>query len=171
MKGIVIFASRNGSTRRYASWLAEETGFALEEAGKVRRLDGYDVVVLGSCIVAGKPAMANWIKKRWPELRGRKPVLFTVAGAEKADPKRQAWVRDGLGEAIASELPHVALDGKMVFADMRPFDRALMGLAIKMTAKKDPEEARAMGREFDRVKREDLALVKAALAARGAAAS
>ena len=36
MKGIILYTSKYGSTKRYAEWLAEETGFDCVEAKKAK---------------------------------------------------------------------------------------------------------------------------------------
>ena len=45
MKGIILYKSKYGATKRYAQWLSEETGFEIRENSKVRVSDvkEYDV--------------------------------------------------------------------------------------------------------------------------------
>jgi menaquinone-dependent protoporphyrinogen IX oxidase len=155
MKGIIVYESKSGATATYAKWLAEETGFEAVPARKARRLGDYDLVVIGSCVRMYRPALTKWITARWPVLAAKKPVLFTVAGAPADNPKRTEWVAAALGD-IAAQLPHFPLDGKMKFAEMPWLDRQLMKMAVKMTAKSNPEEAAKMGQEFDRVNRDGL---------------
>ena len=54
MKGIVIYKSKYGSTKKYAEWISERTGFDCVEAGKVnaKRLADYDTVIFGGGIYA-----------------------------------------------------------------------------------------------------------------------
>lgn len=166
MKGIIVYESKSGATEAYARWLSEESGFPAVPARKAKRLAEYDLVVVGSCVRMYKPTLAGWIKARWPLLSGKKTVLFTVAGAPAADGKRKEWVAAALGD-IASGLPHFPLDGKMKFADLPWLDRKLMGMAVKMTAKSNPEEAAKMGQEFDRVDRRNLDPLRQHLAGLG----
>lgn len=151
MKEVIIYESKNGATRQYAEWLSKATGFPCLPASKAGRLEGSSTIILGSCVRMYAPAMGSWIKKRWPSLAGKRIALFTVAGAAADDPKRQEWVDAALGTEISSKLPHFPLGGRMNFKTMRWIDRTLMGMAIKMTAKKNPAEAEAMAREFDDV--------------------
>ena len=49
MKTVVIYNSQTGFTKRYAEWIAEETGadcFELNEAKK-KSMDEYDAIVFG----------------------------------------------------------------------------------------------------------------------------
>jgi menaquinone-dependent protoporphyrinogen IX oxidase len=155
MKGLVAYESRSGATEAYARWLAEATGFELVRARKARGLEGYDVIVVGSCVRVYKPALSAWLLRNRRVLTERKAVLFTVAGASSADPKRDEWLKTGLGD-LAATLPHFPLDGKIRFADMTPLDRFLMRLGARMAAKDNPEQGKAMLREFDRVDRATL---------------
>ena len=54
MKGIILYQSKYGATRRYAEWIAEETGFDCVETGKAKIEDvmKYDTIVLGGGIYA-----------------------------------------------------------------------------------------------------------------------
>ena len=46
MKGIILYTSKYGATKRYAEWLAEETGFDCLETKKAKLEDGkqYDTI-------------------------------------------------------------------------------------------------------------------------------
>lgn len=157
MKGIIVYKTAGGSTETYARWIAEETGFECVPASKAGKLEAYDTVVIGANVRMYKASLGSWITKRWPKLKDKKTVLFTVASAPKDNVQRKEFVEKAVGPEIAGSLPHFPLDGRMVFADLPPFDRWLMNLAIKMTAKSDPAQAAEMAREYDGVKREDLA--------------
>jgi menaquinone-dependent protoporphyrinogen IX oxidase len=156
MKGIVVHMGANGSTEQYAKWIAEETGFDCVPARKARGLDRYDVIVLGSRVMAYKITMGKWIQKRWPRIKGKKVALFSVAGARREDPKREDWLLASVGPEIKAALPHFPLDGRMKYDSMRWIDRKMMEMGIKMTAKKDPEKAKRMAEEFDRVDRSQI---------------
>lgn len=168
MKGLIVYVSKSGATERYARWLAEVTGFELATPRRAKRLADYDLVLLGSCVRMYKLTLAGWIKSHWRALSGTKAILFSVAGAPADSPKRQEWLADSLGD-IAAGLEHFPLDGKMVLADLSWLDRKLMEMGMKMVAKSKPEQAAQMGREYDNVKIENLAALRARLAQLGAA--
>ena len=54
MKGIILYTSKYGATKRYADWLAEETGFGCMETGKATIGDvrDCDTIILGGGIYA-----------------------------------------------------------------------------------------------------------------------
>ena len=52
-KGIILFQSKYGATKKYADWLAEKTGYACVETKNANAVDmkPYDVILLGGrCI-------------------------------------------------------------------------------------------------------------------------
>ena len=58
MSGIIVYRSSTGSTKQYAEWIAEETGFALHESrDKTIAWETADTVVIGCPIIALKPAL------------------------------------------------------------------------------------------------------------------
>lgn len=49
MSGIILYKSKYGSTKKYAEWLAEETGFAPMDVGNasIEDVSQYDTVLFG----------------------------------------------------------------------------------------------------------------------------
>jgi menaquinone-dependent protoporphyrinogen IX oxidase len=156
MKGIILYESKNGATKEYAEWLAQDTGFECRPAKKAGKLAAYDLVVMGSCVRMYKVSLGPWIAKKWDKLKGKKLALFTVAGAPKGSADREKALAAAVTPEIKAALPHFPLDGRMKFDSMRWIDRKLMALGIKMAAKRNPEEARKMSMEFDKVDRAGL---------------
>ena len=65
MSGIIIYKSKYGSTRKYAEWLKEATGFVMAEAGKIKigEVAKYDTIIYGGGIFAGGITGISFIKK------------------------------------------------------------------------------------------------------------
>jgi menaquinone-dependent protoporphyrinogen oxidase len=156
MKGIIVYESRSGSAERYARWISEETGFEAVPRKKARNLSGNDVVVIGSCVRMGKPAIAGWVKKNWNALKRAPCVFYTTSGAECTDPALVKGFESAFAADMRAGMRYFPLNGKFFFKDLSWLDAKLMRMAIKMTEKSNPEEARAMAREFDLVKRENI---------------
>lgn len=156
MKGLVLYHSRGGSTETYARWIAESAGFECRPLNRAGKIGDVDVLVVGGCVWAGQNKAFKWIKSRWNRINGKKVVCFSTSGALKEDPALQAGYEKALPAEIRSRISYFPLNGKMIFAEMRSFDRKLMQMAIKMTAKENPEEAKKMAEEYNRVNREDL---------------
>ena len=74
MKGIVIYKSKYGSTKKYAEWISERTGFDCVESGKInaKQLADYDTVIFGGGIYASGIAGISFLKKNIVALNGKK---------------------------------------------------------------------------------------------------
>ena len=54
MKGIILYQSKYGATKKYADWISEATGFECVETKKanIKEVEKYDIIVLGGGIYA-----------------------------------------------------------------------------------------------------------------------
>ena len=80
MSGIILYQSKYGATKRYADWLAEETGFPCVETrkAKIGEVKGYDTIILGVGIYASGIAGLPFLKKHIDELKEKKIIVFCV---------------------------------------------------------------------------------------------
>ncbi len=156
MKGLIIYRTITGSAECYAKWLQEETGFEAVPVSKVRDIRDYDILIIGSCIRMGSPAIGRWIKKNWPKLKGKKLVYYTTSAALKTDPELQNHFKSNFPEEICLSLPYFPLNGKMIFKEFKWLERSIINFAVKMTAKTDPEKAKLMARDFNRINRDEI---------------
>ncbi len=81
MKGIVIYKSKYGSTKTYATWIAEELGFELKEHKSITADDllEYDTIIYGGGIYAETIAGVTLITKNIEKLAYKKIAVFTTA--------------------------------------------------------------------------------------------
>ena len=77
MKGIILYQSKYGATRKYAEWLSEATGFKCVETRKARIEDvkTFDTVILGGGIYAGGIAGIAFLRKHIKDLQGKKIII------------------------------------------------------------------------------------------------
>ena len=156
MKGLIVYQTTTGSAECYAKWLEEETGFTARPVNKAGNWKTYDTLIIGSCIRMGSPKISGWIKKNWSKLKDKNLVFFTTSGSLKTEPELQTNFESCFPEEIRSHLPYFPLNGKMVFSELKWLERGIMNFAIKMTAKSDPEKAKKMAREYNRVNRDEI---------------
>ena len=54
MRGIILYQSKYGATKKYAAWLSEATGFPIQgiNAAKASDLRQYDLLIVGGGIYA-----------------------------------------------------------------------------------------------------------------------
>jgi menaquinone-dependent protoporphyrinogen IX oxidase len=153
MKGIVVYKTKYGSTREYAQWISEESGFPLysvrQRPGRI--LADSDIVILGSPIRIGRLKIAPWMKRRWQMLRQKKLVVFSVSAALPDDPSvHDAW-RQSLTEDIRAVCTCFSLPGRLVFDKLTPIDKLLMHGGARM--ERDPQVREGMLKGIDNVER------------------
>jgi len=138
MSGIVVYRSSTGSTKQYAEWIAEATGYAAYESRDAKiPWDGADTVVIGSPIIALKPALAGWIAKNWDRMKDKRVVLFTTSGADPADAPVNEWIEKALPESIRSEIHAFPLPGRFDYARLKGLGKVMIWLAANVFQSKD----------------------------------
>lgn len=79
MNGIVLYKSKYGHTKQYATWIADALNFELKELASFKKSDikKYDKIIYGSGVYMGKMNKIKRVKK----LFSNKPiVIFACAG-------------------------------------------------------------------------------------------
>ncbi len=140
-KGIILYQSNYGATKKYADWLAEETGYDVIETKKAKasNVQDYDVIVLGGGVYASGILGLNFLKKNTSKLAGKKIAVFAV-GASPYDERAIKQIRD---LHFKDELTNIPLfycrgawdEDKMSFAH-----RTLCKMLKKAVEKQSPEE-------------------------------
>ena len=66
MKGIILYQSKYGATKKYADWISEATGFECVETKKanIKEVEKYDIIVLGGGIYAMGIAGLSFLKRK-----------------------------------------------------------------------------------------------------------
>lgn len=141
MSGIILYKSKYGSTKKYAEWLAEETGFEMVETDKARIEDvcRYDEVILGGGVYASGIAGFSFLKKNWGKLKGKKVIVF-MCGASPYDEDAFGTVVEFNMKGELSQVPCFYARGAFDMPAMTFKDRALCKLLRKAVAKKKPED-------------------------------
>ena len=87
-RGIILYQSKYGATKKYVDWLVEELGYDYAETknSKVANLLNYDVIILGGGVYASGIAGLQFLKKNIGQLTDKKIVVFAV-GASPYDEK------------------------------------------------------------------------------------
>ena len=94
-KGIILYQSKYGSTKKYAQWLQEATGFEVMEVKKAKAdtMTGYDTVVLCGAVYASGIAGISYFRKNKNMLSGKRAAVFCV-GASPYDEIGRASCRE-----------------------------------------------------------------------------
>ena len=137
MKGIILYTSKYGATKRYADWLAAETGFDCIETknAKIEDVIQYDAIILGGGIYASGISGLSFLKKNIEKLQGRKIIIF-CDGASPFDEKAFQQIIDYNLKGPLSGLPCFYCRGAWDMDRMNFADRNLCRLLQKIVAKK-----------------------------------
>ena len=138
MSGIVIYRTNTGSCKDYADWIAEATGYTAYESRDAQiPWESADTVVIGSPIVALKPALTGWISKNWDRMKDKRVVLFTTSGADPADTPVKDWIDKALPEHVRSGTKIFPLPGRFDYARLKGTGKAMIWIAANLFQNKD----------------------------------
>lgn len=141
MKGIILYKSKYGATRKYAEWLSQETGFETREISRVRVEDvkEYDLIVLGGGIYASGVAGLDFLKKNIDQLEDKKVIVF-CDGASPYEEKAFEEIRKHNMKGKLKDIPFYYCRGVWDMEAMNFVDRNLCKMLRKAVAKKDPSD-------------------------------
>ncbi len=141
MKGIILYTSKYGATKRYAEWIAEETGFDYIETQKARieDVERYDTVILGGGIYASGIAGLSFLKKNISRLQEKKVIIFCDGASPYDESAFQKIIAYNLKDSL-SGLPCFYCRGGWDMDRMSFVDRNLCRLLQKAVAGKKPED-------------------------------
>ncbi len=78
MKGIILYQSKYGATKKYVKWLAEITGYDYIETKQahMKTVSQYDMIVLAGGIYASGISGLSFLKQHISELKKKKNCCF-----------------------------------------------------------------------------------------------
>lgn len=140
-RGVILYQSKYGATKKYADWLVEETGYDCIETkdAKVQQLKDYDVIVLGGGVYASGIAGFHFLKKNINSLSDKKIAVFAV-GASPYDEGAIMQAREMHFKDALSDIPSFYCRGAWDEEKMTFGDRTLCRMLQKAVAKQDPAE-------------------------------
>jgi flavodoxin len=166
MAGAVVYYSTYGSTRQYAEWIAEETGFALyDQKSDSIPWETVDRVVIGSPTLVMQPFLKGWIAEMWDVLKDKKVFLYSTSGAEPTNPALQAGFKAAFPSEIAEKIDYTPLHGRMIFKKLKPMHRLMM--RIGKMIEKNPDRKAEMLKDVDGVDRASISPLVAKVVAAG----
>lgn len=138
-KGIILYQSKYGATKKYAQWLVEATGFDCIETPKanIKKVQEYDTIILGGGVYASGILGLSFLKKNIDGLSGKKIAVFCVA-ASPYDEKAYNQMRELHFKDKLKEIPTFHCRGAWNFDNMGFADKTLCKMLQKAVAKQDP---------------------------------
>lgn len=138
-KGIILYQSKYGATKKYAQWLQERTGYDLQEtkSADIKQVREYDIIILGGGVYASGIAGLTFLKKNINVLLGKKIIVF-CAGASPYDETAIEQIRNLHFKDELKDIPLVYCRGAWDEDAMKFGDRTLCKMLQKAVGKKDP---------------------------------
>jgi len=131
MKTLILYKTRNGSTKQYAQWIKDEVRDA--DLGNIDNLNvadlqNYDRIVIGSRTYMNKIGVQDFMKKNWHLMEGKSVYLFSVgmvdpnsAESKQSYERLAPEVRDGLAG-------YTKLPGRIEIKGLNFFEKLIMKL-------------------------------------------
>ena len=141
MKGIILYSSKYGATKRYAEWLAEETGFdCIEtERARIEQVKRYDTILLGGGVYASGIAGLSFLKKNIAQLHRKKIIVF-CDGASPYEEKTFRQIVAYNMKGPLSGFPCFYCRGALDFDHLDIIDKSIYRILQEDALHKKPEE-------------------------------
>lgn len=141
MTGVVIYRSKYGSSKKYAEWISESTGFDCfsVDGFKIDSLDKYDTVIVTGGVYATGISCTSFLKKIINKIEGKKVAVFTCA----ASPYDEVFFNELVAKNMKDELSDIPVfygRGGFDMKNMSFADRTLCKILRKAVGKKDPKD-------------------------------
>ena len=148
MSKIIVYASRYGSTKRYADKLSELTGVEAVDYSKVKDITAYDKVIYMGSIIAGT---VTGLKKTVSKMQaGQELVIVSVGMLDPKDSENVKGIRSIIKEQIPAEFYDESrifhLHGCIDYPNLKLSHRMLMSMMRSMASKKPADELDAVSR-------------------------
>ena len=141
MKGIVIYKSKYGASKKYAEWISEATGFpcVTTKEADINEVTKCDVIIIGGGIYASGIACVSYLKKNIGKLKGKKIIVFTCGASPYDEKSVNEIIKRNMKDDLEG-IPVYYCRGSFDMKEMSFADRTLCGMLRKSLAKKDPKE-------------------------------
>lgn len=138
-RGIILYQSKYGATKKYADWLTEQTGFDCIETKKatLTNVKEYETIILGGGIYASGIAGLSFLKKHYHSLKNKKVIVFCV-GASPYEEKAFHTLYEHNFKNELEGIPCFYCRGAWNEEAMSLIDKTLCKMLQKSLLKKDP---------------------------------
>ena len=148
MKCLVTYASKNGSTKKYAQWIAEALACDIQDSKDVngKLLAKYDIIIHGGGLYAGGLSGIQTIVKNYDAISDKEIVLFSCGLADPRDPENTAHIEAGLAKVLKPEMfgkiKQFHLRGGINYAALSLTHKAMMAMLRKTMLQKGCQNLR-----------------------------
>lgn len=140
MRTVIIYNSQTGFTKRYAEWIAEETGADCLELSiaKKKDLSIYETIIFGGWACAGGISKIGWFKSNIDKWRDKKLIVFCVGGSPIDNPEIETALERNFNESERKKVKLFYCPGGFNYEKMSAPSKIMMKMFVKtLKAKKD----------------------------------
>jgi menaquinone-dependent protoporphyrinogen IX oxidase len=150
MKKVVVYGTHYGTSKTYATWIAESLNCDIYESKNAKKIsfDDYDVVICGGGLYAGKILGSDILNKY--DLSRKDKILFTVGLADTSLEDNITSIRKSVDKYVddTSNLKVFNFRGGIDYDKLNMIHRPMMKMLKKMLEKKPESDLSAENREF-----------------------
>lgn len=143
MRTVIIYNSKTGFTKRYAEWIAEETGADCLELSVAKRKDlsVYETIIFGGWACAGGISKIGWFKSNIDKWADKKLIAFCVGGSPIDSPEIEMALERNFNESERKKVKTFYCPGGFNYEKMSVPSKLMMKMFVKtLKAKKDKTE-------------------------------
>lgn len=143
MRTVIIYNSQTGFTKRYAEWIAEETGADCLELSiaKKKDLSIYETIIFGGWACAGGISKIGWFKRNIDKWGDKKLIAFCVGGSPIDNPEIETALEQNFNESERRKVKLFYCPGGFNYEKMSAPSKIMMKMFVKtLKAKKDKTE-------------------------------
>ena len=146
MKTLIIYTSQTGFTKKYADWLAQNTGgdlLDLKDAQKKNDafFEDYEAIVYGGWVMAASVVKVKWFLNRAASWKGKKLAIYCVGGSPNDNPDVEVMLKNLLTDEQREYIRAFYCQGGFNYERMNAPSRLAMKMFVSaLKKKKDPTE-------------------------------
>jgi len=152
-KVVVVYRSKSGYTKNYATWLSEKLKCDLLEGTKTKAKDllGYDTIIYGAGLYAIGINGINLIINNYDLLKNKRLIVYTVGASPVREETTQEVRKANIPVELSDKIQLFYLRGGFDYSRLTPFNKILMTLMkIKLKHTKNPDaDTRGMLASYD----------------------
>ncbi|MFR0822310.1 MAG: flavodoxin domain-containing protein [Clostridia bacterium] len=139
-KGIILYESKYGATKKYVDWLIEETKFdsIVTSKADISKVKLYDCILLAGGIYASGISGLSFLKKNYAIIKEKKVGIFCV-GASPYEENAFKQIREHNLNKDIKDIPCYYGRGAWDEEKMSFKDKTLCKMLQKVVAKQDPQ--------------------------------
>ena len=141
-KIVVVYRSKTGFTKNYATWLAKRLGCTLLEGDKVglKELVEYDTIIYGSGLYASGISGIKLITKNFEQLKDKRLIVFAVGASPNHKGIAEELIKTNIPPEQQGRIEFHYLRGGFDYNRLSPFYKVLMQLKkLQLKRIKNPD--------------------------------